>query len=175
MGTPPKEGKLELQQLKKVFFTVNSKITETIMQNDKEITAYINGHPIFRNFVENLPYNIKLKSRARALRKAGVLSEVIFWLQVHKQKFWKIDFDRQRIIGNYIVDFYVKTLGLVIEIDGSSHNDKEDYDKKREDFLVSMGLKVYRISDLRVKHDVNNVMLELEEFIIKEFGETFDI
>ena len=84
--------------------------------------------------------------------------------------FWKIDFDRQRIIGNYIVDFYVKTLGLVIEIDGSSHNDKEVYDQKREDYLISLGLRVYKISDLRVKHDLNNVMIELEKYIIEEFG-----
>ena len=140
------------------------------MENNGEITAYINAQPIYINFVENLPYNIKLKTRSRALCKAGVLSEVIFWLQVHKGMFWKIDFDRQRIIGNYIVDFYVKKLGLVVEIDGSSHNNKEEYDQKREDYLVSLGLKVYRISDLRVKHDLNNVMTELEKYIVVEFG-----
>lgn len=139
------------------------------MKNDREITAYINGHPIYRNFIENLPYNIKLKSRARNLRKAGILSEVIFWLQVHKGMFWKIDFDRQRIIGNYIVDFYIKSLGLVIEIDGSSHNDKEAYDQKREDYLISLGLRIYKISDSRIKHDLNNVMMELEKYIIEEF------
>jgi very-short-patch-repair endonuclease len=140
------------------------------MESNREITAYVNGKPIYRNFIENLPYNINLKSRARALRKAGVLSEVIFWLQVHKGIFWKIDFDRQRIIGNYIVDFYVKTLGLVIEIDGSSHNSKEEYDKKTEEYLLSLGLKVYRISDSRIKHDLTNVMNELEEYIVLEFG-----
>ena len=140
------------------------------MKSTREITAYINSQPIYRNFIENLPYNIKLKTRSRALRKAGVLSEVIFWLQVHKGIFWKIDFDRQRIIGNYIVDFYVKTLGLVIEIDGSSHDNKEQYDQKREEYLLSLGLKVYRISDLRIKHDLNNVMKELEQYIVVEFG-----
>ena len=140
------------------------------MESNREITAYINGQPIYRNFIENLPKNINLKSRSRALCKAGVLSEVILWLQVHKGNFWKIDFDRQRIIGNYIVDFYVKTLGLVIEIDGSSHDIKEEYDQKREEYFVSLGLKVYRISDLRVKHDLNNVMKELEQYIVIEFG-----
>ena len=140
------------------------------MEKNREITAYINTQPIYRNFIENLPYNIKLKTRSRTLRKAGVLSEVIFWLQVHKRMFWKIDFDRQRIIVNYIVDFYVKTLGLVIEIDGSSHENKEEYDQKREDYLISLGLKVYKISDLRIKHDLNNVMMELEKYIIEEFG-----
>ena len=140
------------------------------MEIKKEIIANINNQPIYRNFIENLPYNIKLKTRSRALRKAGVLSEVIFWLQVHKGIFWKLDFDRQRIIGNYIVDFYIKTIGLVIEIDGSSHDDKEEYDQKREDYLISLGLKVYRISDFSVKHDLNNVMMELEKYIIEEFG-----
>jgi len=154
VGHPSKGGEIKAQ----------------IMGNNREITAYINGFPIYRNFIENLPYNIKLKDRARALRKAGVLSEVIFWLQVHKGIFWKIDFDRQRIIGNYIVDFYITTLGLVIEIDGSSHNEKGEYDEKREAYLVSLGLRVYRISDLRAKHDLNNVMIELEKYIIREFG-----
>ena len=140
------------------------------MEIKKEIIANINNQPIYRNFIENLPYNIKLKTRSRALRKARVLSEVIFWLQVHKGIFWKLDFDRQRIIGNYIVDFYIKTIGLVIEIDGSSHDDKEEYDQKREDYLISLGLKVYRISDFSVKHDLNNVMMELEKYIIEEFG-----
>lgn len=136
----------------------------------KEITAYINQIPIKRNFVENLPYNSKLKSRARALRKAGNYSEVVFWQQVHKNKFHSIDFDRQRIIGNFIVDFYVKTLGLVIEIDGESHNCTEDYDEKREKYLESLGLKIFKTTNLRVLHDLDNVMKELENFIIEHFS-----
>ena len=79
------------------------------------ILTHINEIPIARHFVKNLPYEYQLKTRAKSLRKAGNLSEVIFWKHVHKGKFWKIDFDRQRIIGNYIVDFYVKALGLIVE------------------------------------------------------------
>ncbi|MCX6172120.1 MAG: endonuclease domain-containing protein [Flavobacterium sp.] len=133
------------------------------------ILTYINEIPIKRNFVENLPFNIKLKSRARALRKAGNYSEVVFWQQVHKGKFHAIDFDRQRIIGNYIVDFYVKTLGLVIEIDGESHNDKEEYDEKREAYLLSLGLTVFRTNDFNILHDLENVMKALEIFIIEHY------
>jgi len=65
-----------------------------------QILTSINQTPIFRNFVENLPYNVKLKDRAKALRKAGNYSEVVFWKHVNKKQFWNIDFDRQRIIGN---------------------------------------------------------------------------
>ena len=85
-----------------------------IMYKMTVILTYINEVPIKSNAIESMPANSKLKERARALRKAGNYPEVVFWQQVHKGKFYKIDFDRQRITGNYIVDFYVKTLGLVV-------------------------------------------------------------
>lgn len=54
----------------------------------------------------SLPYNPKLKAHARELRRAGNLSEVLFWNQIKNKQFLNLDFDRQKIIGNYIVDFY---------------------------------------------------------------------
>lgn len=136
----------------------------------KEILTEINGFPIFKNYLENLPYNPKLKKLLPGKRKAGILSEVIFWKQVRARTFHKIDFDRQRIIGNYIVDFYVKNLGLVIEIDGWSHNNKEIYDEIRQTYLESLGLKIFRIADFDVKNNLSLVMKDLEEFIIKNYG-----
>jgi len=130
----------------------------------------VNDVPIYKHYTKDLPYNRYLKERARKLRKARNLSEVLFWMQVHKGKFWEIDFDRQRIIGNYIVDFYIKSLSLIIEIDGSSHIGKEVYDAKRQAYLESFGLKFYRIEDARVKNDLYSVMEELEEFIIHEYA-----
>ncbi len=135
----------------------------------EEILTIIYNTPIKRNFVLNLPYNPSLKSRAKALRKAGDFSEVVFWMQVRDKTFWNIDFDRQRIIGNYIVDFYVKTLGLVVEIDGEIHNSQEEYDEKREKFLKSLGLKVFRISTSKIMFDIENAMKDLEQFIIAEY------
>src|ERR1035437_245081 len=140
--------------------------------NPKNIVTYINHIPIKRNFVENLPHNPALKQLVKDKRKAGILSEVLFWQQVHQGKFHKIDFDRQRIIGNYIVDFYVKTLGLIVEIDGDSHYDKIEYDARRQQYLESLGLRVYRISDADVKNNLDNVMLGLERYVVSEYGET---
>lgn len=130
----------------------------------------INNISIKKNFVENLPYNPKLKLLAREKRKAGILSEVLFWQQVRAKQFHNIDFDRQRIIGNYIVDFYVKALGLVVEIDGISHEAKVVYDIDRQLFLESLGLKVFRATDGSVKRAILDVMIDLEKFIVKEFG-----
>jgi very-short-patch-repair endonuclease len=134
-----------------------------------ETLTTINNIPITKNFVENLSYNPKLKQLAKDKRKAGILSEVLFWQQVHQRKFYQLDFDRQRIIGNYIVDFYVKALGLIIEIDGSSHGDKEEYDLLRQSYLENLGLKMFRIADTDVKRNINSVMMALEEYIIREY------
>lgn len=137
---------------------------------EKQILTHIDGIEIFRRKINVLPKNKNLKNRARELRKAGVLSEVIFWKQVRNKMFHQLDFDRQRIIGNYIVDFYIKSLGVVIEIDGSSHDFKEDYDDKRQEYLESLDLKIIRISDFRVKNDLDNVMKELENDLIQYFS-----
>ncbi len=136
----------------------------------KEILTQINAIPIRRNFVENLPYNPHLKKLLPGKRRAGILSEVLFWKQVRARTFHNIDFDRQRIIGNYIVDFYVKTLGLIIEIDGSSHHEKEVYDGIRQTYLESLGLIVFRITDFDVKNNLSLVMKDLELFIIENYG-----
>jgi very-short-patch-repair endonuclease len=135
----------------------------------EEILTIIHNIPIKRNFVLNLPYNTSLKSRAKALRKAGNFSEVVFWKEVRNKSFWNIDFDRQRIIGKYIVDFYVKALGLVVEIDGEIHNFQEEYDEKREIYLIDLGLKVFRISTTKILFDTENSMKDLEQFIITEY------
>lgn len=138
--------------------------------SEKQILTHIDGIIIYRNFVENLPYNPYLKQLTREKRKLGILSEVLFWKQVRNRTFYQIDFDRQRVIGNYIVDFYVKTLGLVIEIDGLSHEFKQEYDLERAKFLESLGLKVFRINDFDVKQNLSVVMKDLEDFIVGNFS-----
>lgn len=131
----------------------------------------INGVTIMPSPKLNLPYNPRLKERAKALRYAENLPEVLFWMQITKKQFHKIDFDRQRIIGNYIVDFYVKQLGLVIEIDGQSHDFDGDYDEQRENYLKYLGLRVYRITVVDVLKNMNFVLMGLENYIVEHYGE----
>ncbi|MDO9578005.1 MAG: DUF559 domain-containing protein, partial [Candidatus Cloacimonadales bacterium] len=121
---------------------------------------------IFQNY-KQLPFNPQLKERARELRQAGNLAEVLFWKQVRNGNFLSLDFHRQKIIGNYIVDFYCPALQLVVEIDGSSHNDKIEYDKEREDSLKALELNIIHFSDLDVKQNLNSVMERLKEYCEK--------
>ncbi|MGV8915444.1 MAG: DUF559 domain-containing protein [Kaistella sp.] len=135
------------------------------------ILTHIHHIPIRRNFVENMPYNPHLKVLLKERRKAGVLSEVLFWKQVRARSFHNIDFDRQRIIGNYIVDFYVKALGLVVEIEGTASEDNSPGEKINCQYLESLNLKVFSVSDFDIKNNVHLVLQELENFIILNFGD----
>lgn len=137
--------------------------------SEKRILTTIDGINIYRNFPENLPYNPHLIPLTRIKRKQGILSEVLFWQQVRNRGFHGIDFDRQRIIGSYIVDFYVKALGLVVEIDGNTHDPEKEYGSARINFLTGFGLNVFIISDWDVKHQLRRVMKDLENFIIEKY------
>lgn len=112
-----------------------------------------------------LPKNHKLQERAKELRKQGILSEVVFWKAFKDKKKLGWDIDRQVIIGNFIVDFFIPELGLVFEIDGSSHNDKQEYDQERDVFLSSLQLKVVRISDKDVLRNIEGVWSFVTESI----------
>jgi very-short-patch-repair endonuclease len=110
-----------------------------------------------------IPYNPKLKTLARKLRKQGILSEVIFWKKVQRKAFG-VEFHRQVPIDEFIVDFYCHELMLAVEIDGSSHDYEEAYEKdiRRQGRLESLGVRVIRFLDKDVKKDLNNVMRVLE-------------
>ena len=88
-------------------------------------------------------------------------------MQVNKSQFYGLDFDRQKIIGNYIVDFYCKALGLVVEIDGNTHEGREEADDVREAWLCAQGCKVVRFTSTAIKENMSQVLVELEEFILE--------
>lgn len=114
----------------------------------------------FKKYI-NLPYNPLLKERAKELRKARNMAEVIFWQHVRNKSFKGFDFDRQKIIGNYIVDFFCLDRSVVIEIDGSSHNDKNEYDTQRNSYLKGLGLTVIHISAEDIEFHIHDVFNKL--------------
>jgi very-short-patch-repair endonuclease len=106
----------------------------------------------------SLPYNPALKDRAKALRKAGYLSEVLVWNQLKRAQLLGLDFDRQKIIGNYIVDFYCAEKQAVVEVDGRSHDNKKEYDAQRDAYLSGLGLRVIHIPVVEVMQNLSGVM-----------------
>ncbi len=74
-------------------------------------------------------------------------------------------FLRQRPIGNYIADFFSKELKLVIEVDGITHEDKQQEDFEKDLFLSEMGYKVLRFEDNDVLNHIDIVAQEIENYI----------
>ena len=103
-------------------------------------------------------YNPKLKERARELRRNSTYTERLLWKHLRGVQLLRSKFQRQKPIDDYIVDFYCSRLQLVIEIDGISHNGKQNYDKKRENRLKVIGLNVIRIDGYYVLKNVTGAL-----------------
>ena len=114
-----------------------------------------------------IPYNPKLVSLAKKLRKNMTLSEVLLWQELKGKQMLGYDFDRQRPIDEYIVDFYCKELQLAIEIDGESHSTekvaKNDIIRQRR--LEELGVNVLRFDDLEVKTEMKYVLNAIYDWI----------
>ncbi|MBQ6935477.1 MAG: DUF559 domain-containing protein [Clostridia bacterium] len=79
-------------------------------------------------------------------------------------RYLKPNFHRQRIIGNYIVDFYCPKLNLVIEIDGWQHEVlNKEYDDKRTEYIEGLGFSVLRIDNEDVNYDYNYAIFKIRE------------
>ena len=105
-------------------------------------------------------YNIKLKGYARQLRTNMTDVERLLWSKVRKKQLKGYQFYRQRIVGNYIVDFYCPKAKLIVEVNGGQHyNNKEiKKDKTRDDYMRKQGLKVLRFSDREILENLNGVI-----------------
>ena len=113
-------------------------------------------------------YNPKLKALAAQLRSRGTKSEILLWNQLKGGQVNGLRFIRQKPIGDFIVDFYCKEVGLVIEVDGLSHqyNEVMDMDERKQSYLESIGLKVIRFEDEDVIRDMPNVIRVIEHMAL---------
>ena len=108
-----------------------------------------------------IPDRPELREHSRYLRKNSTLSEVLLWQKI-KNKVYGVQFHRQVPMLDYIVDFYCHEIGLAIEIDGSSHDNKYFYDARRQGRLEKEGVKFIKFSDIDVKLNMFSVLLSLE-------------
>lgn len=112
-------------------------------------------------------YNTKLKTPSRQLRKNMTGAERLLWSKIRAKQLKGYQFYRQRIIGNYIVDFYCPKAKLVIELDGVNHYSNEglEKDKMRDDYIKEQKLKVLRFSDRDVFENLNGVVERIYEIL----------
>lgn len=112
-----------------------------------------------------IPYNPKLKEYARKLRNNSTFTEIMVWNYLKGKQIRGYDFDRQKPIDNYIVDFYCKDLFLAIEIDGESHYGNTERDIKKDKRLNELGVTVLRFDDMEVIYQLDEVIRKIEKWI----------
>jgi very-short-patch-repair endonuclease len=102
----------------------------------------------------------KLLHRRKELRKKQTPEEYKLWFFL-RNKNLNVKFRRQHGIGSYIVDFYCREKNLVIELDGFQHLQAKDYDKERDLYLDTLGLKVLRFWNYEINTNIENVLMRI--------------
>ena len=112
-------------------------------------------------------HNPKLVPLAKELRKNMTKEERKLWFEYLRN--YPERFLRQKIIGNYIVDFYCSAANLIVELDGSQHFEQEGLDKDRERtaYLENLDLYVFRIPNNAVHENFEGVC-EAIDAIVKQ-------
>ena len=110
-----------------------------------------------------LPKNPHLSPVARNLRRRMTKQEKHLWYDFLRD--YKVQFNRQKVIGKYIVDFYCHSAQLAVEIDGGQHFDTERMQKdiKRTKMLNSYGIKVLRFTNNEIDNNFFEVCMKIKE------------
>ena len=109
--------------------------------------------------------NPLLTDTSQKLRKEMTPEEKHLWYDFLKKL--PVTIHRQKVMGNYIVDFYCASAKIVIELDGAQHYFAENklYDKKRNGFLEESGIKVLRYSNLELNKNFDGVCADILKHI----------
>jgi len=107
-----------------------------------------------------LNYNKELKLFSQQLRKNMTDAERRLWTRLRGKQLKGLQFYRQKIISDYIVDFYCPGAKLIIELDGGQHYSEEGRkkDEIRDESLADKGLQVLRFSDRDIFDNIEGVL-----------------
>jgi len=109
----------------------------------------------------NEKYNKKLIGNARTLRNNMTKEERHLWYDFLKNL--TVTVNRQKTIGKYIVDFYIASVGIAIELDGSQHYEstRQQKDVERDRYLAEKGIKVLRYSNSDIWDNFDGVCQDI--------------
>ena len=113
----------------------------------------------------NYQHNPKLTENAKELRKNMTKEEKHLWYDFLKD--YPERFLRQKVIDDYIADFYCHKARLVIELDGSQHYTKDGIlkDKIRTEHIEKRNLTVFRIPNGEINHNFEGICRFIDEFV----------
>ena len=119
---------------------------------------------------EMYPHNHTLTELAQELRKNMTPEEKHLWYDF--LRFLPMTVKRQYVVLNYILDFFIPTVNIAIELDGSQHFEPEARmaDMERDENLDSLGIKTLRYTNLDINKNFNGVIVD----IMKNIGIGWD-
>jgi very-short-patch-repair endonuclease len=97
------------------------------------------------------------RKRAVDLRQNATNPEQRLWSILCRRQLGGLKFRRQHPIEPYIADFYCASENFIIELDGESHEGRQTYDEARSEHLQRLGLKILRITNDDVIHNLDGV------------------
>jgi len=109
---------------------------------------------------------VRLTQIARRLRRDQTDAEKLLWSKLRNRQFMGLKFKRQVAIENYVADFVCLERGLIIELDGGQHVEREAQDRMRSDVLEAKGFLVKRYW--------NNDVLTNMDGVLEDLMATFD-
>ena len=99
-----------------------------------------------------------VQATARRLRRPQTPAEARLWAHLRGQQVDGLKFRRQHPIGRFITDFYCATAHLIVELDGESHEDRQEYDTERTAWLTAQGYRVIRFTNEDVHQRLEMVL-----------------
>ncbi|MGB5983028.1 MAG: DUF559 domain-containing protein [Nonlabens sp.] len=111
-----------------------------------------------------LPYTPAARDLSKRLRLKMTKTETVFWERTKKSQLGVV-VRRQMPILDYVVDFYIKEIGLAIEIDGSSHDNRFLEDAHRQGRIEELGVKFIRFTNDQIERNIDDVLGELKALI----------
>ena len=152
-------AKQKILRIKKLFAILKLSESPPCLKGGWASDSEVRGDTVERK------HNVELTKRAKELRKNMTDEERRLWYDFLRS--YPVRFLRQKVIDNYIVDFYCHQARLIIEIDGSQHYQEKGlvYDRIRTEKIESRNLTVIRIPNNEIKQNFRGVCEYIDLFI----------
>ena len=120
---------------------------------DRKTTPFIRGA------------TLEIERRARELRRQMTPAEKKLWQAIRRKQVDGLRFRAQHPVGRFILDFYCPEHKLVIEVDGSIHEDNRERDAERTACLAAFGYTVLRVKNDEIEDDLSAVLKVIRDTI----------
>lgn len=100
---------------------------------------------------------------AKRMRYNPTPAEAALWARIRTKNIDGFKFRQQSVFFGYIVDFYCASARLVVEVDGSFHDNRKHYDAKRDAKIMTAGVTILRLTNDEVMHDLDRTIERIRE------------